>query len=474
MTQPSYLPEVFSFDSASAVPLYRQLYQRVREAVDSGVLRPGDRVPATRVLAQELGLARGTVASAYSLLTAEGYLEVRGAAGCVIAAKHPPGPQPRVQRQRSTPLPLDVGGAMMPQPFQMGLPALDVFPRKVWARLAARVARATQQRHMLKETVFGAPALRASIASYLQLSRGIDCTPEQIFVTPGYRESVGLIMRALLAPGEQVWAEDPCFPPTRQLLNGLGLQAVAVPVDQDGIDVVQGMAAAPDARAAIVTPAHQSPLTVTLSGPRRLALLAWAGAARAWIIEDDYDGEFRFASRPLPALASMDKHGRVIYCGTFSKVMFPSLRLDYVVVPPALVERFEDVASLLSSGSPVLTQQIVSEFMQEGHFARHIQRMRRLYAERRELVATALTAALGKRLDIAPQSGGMHLLARTPHGIDRDIAARLREQGMAAQPLSPWYTTATPQSALLMSFTNIATAAQAEELGRRVAQALEG
>jgi GntR family transcriptional regulator/MocR family aminotransferase len=356
-------------------------------------------------------------------------------------------------------------------PFQMGLPALDAFPRKLWARLAARVVRATQQAHMIKEVAFGAPALRSAIASYLQLSRGIDCTADQVFISPGYRESAGLTMRALLQPGEEAWIEDPCFPPTRHLLAGLGMRAVPVRVDGDGIDVARGIAAAPHARAAIVTPAHQSPLTVTLSGPRRAALLAWARAAGSWIVEDDYDGEFRYTSRPLPALASLDRDGRVIYLGTFSKVLFPSLRLDYVVVPLALVERFEDVWSLNSSGSPVLTQEIVSEFIQEGHFVRHIQRMRRLYGERRELVAAALERELRGRLAVTLQAGGMHLLASTAPGADRDLAARLQRQGMAPLPLSPWYAEAPPRSALLMSFTNVATAAHAAELGRRVAEA---
>ncbi|WP_020652734.1 MocR-like pyridoxine biosynthesis transcription factor PdxR [Massilia niastensis] len=464
--------DYLSFDAASPVPLYRQIYARVREAVDTGVLRPGDRIPATRVLAQELGLARGTVAAAYALLSAEGYLEVRGAAGSVIAARHASTPRaPMTPRVR--PLPLDVGGAIAPLPFQLGLPALDAFPRKVWARMAARAARSLQTRHLVKDSAFGASSLRTAIASYLQLSRGIDCMPCQVFITSGYRDALGLVARALLAPGERAWTEDPGFPPTRQVLKGLGFGPVPVPVDEHGIDIARGAALAPDARMAVVTPAHQSPLTITMSPARRQALLDWAQATGAWVVEDDYDGEFRYTGRPLPALASMDRGERVVYCGSFSKVMFPALRLSYVVVPTSLVERFEDAASLVSNGSPALTQGIVCDFMQDGHFVRHIQAMRRLYAERRDYTARALAAALGSRAEIAPQAGGLHLVARVAPGADRAMAERLREHGLAPMALADFYAGPPERGALLLSFTNVTSPAQAGELARRVAQALD-
>lgn len=472
--QRDQLPACLSIDPASPEPRYRQLYQRVREAIAAGVLRPGDRIPATRWLAQELGLARGTVAAAYALLAAEGCLETRGAAGAVvtaITARELPGAQPRPNARPG--LPLDLGAGAPPLPFQMGVPALDQFPRKIWARLAARAARATQPRHMLKECAFGAPDLRCAIAAHLQLARGMRCAPGQVFVTAGYRDTLTRIARVLLAPGQQVWTEDPGFPPTRHLLGALGIEAVAVAVDGNGLDPAQGLALAPGARAAVLTPAHQAPLTVTLSTPRRRTLLDWAEANGAWLVEDDYDGEFRYAGKPPPALASMDRAGRVLHSGSFSKMMFPGLRLAYLVVPPDLVERFELDAATFGGGQPQLTQAIVLDFMQEGHFVRHIQRMRRLYGERSALLRAALLDAAGAHLAIDPQPGGMHLLARTEAAADRALAARLRALGMAPQPLSPWYAGQARAGGLLLGFANVADAAQAQALAARLAAALE-
>jgi GntR family transcriptional regulator/MocR family aminotransferase len=474
-------------DAASGVPLYRQLYLRVRDAIVAGLLKPGDRVPATRTLAQQLGLARGTVAAAYNMLTAEGYLEARGQGGSVVggrcaaaaqAASAAPVSATPVQPRGGSGI-LHANGTGAPLPFQMGLPALDAFPRKMWARLAARAARATQTRHMVRESSYGAPALRAAIAAHLHLARGIDCTANQVFVTSGYRGSMELTMRALLAPGDRVWTEDPGFPPTGELLRGAGMTPVPVPVDADGLVVGNGIALAPDARAAVVTPAHQAPLAVAMSPQRRQALLDWAQAAEAWIVEDDYDGEFRYEGKPLPALASMDRGGRVIYTGTFSKVLFPSIRLAYVVVPPGLVERFERVCSVISSGSPALTQAIVGDFIQQGYFSRHIQRMRKLYAERRALTASGLSAALGGRLRIDSPSGGMHLLAHLPEdgggnpAADRVLAERMRRHGMAPQVLSDWYAAAPARNALLLAFTNIESPEQAAELGAHIARLLD-
>jgi len=467
--------DYLSFDTGSPVPLYRQIHARVREAVDTGVLKPGDRIPATRVLAGELGLARGTVAAAYALLSAEGYLEVRGAAGSVIArgtAQREAAARPKMA-PRARPLPLDAGGAAAPLPFQMGLPALDAFPRKVWARMAARTARTLQTRHLLKESTFGAPALRTAIASYLKLSRGIDCMPCQVFVCAGYREALGLAAHALLAPGDMVWTEEPGFPPTRHLLAGLGHVPRPAPVDEHGLDVARAALLAPGARMAVVTPGHQCPLTVGMPPARRRLLLDWAAAHDAWIVEDDYDGEFRHSGRPPPALASMDRAGRVIYSGSFSKVMFPALRLSYVVVPPELVERFEDAACLVGNGCPALTQAILCEFMQDGHFVRHVQAMRRLYAERREHTARALAPAFGAHATILPQAGGLHLVAEVAPGADRLLAARLREHGLAPLALADFHAGAPTRSALLLNFTNVASSVHAEELARRVAQALD-
>jgi GntR family transcriptional regulator/MocR family aminotransferase len=275
----------------------------------------------------------------------------------------------------------------------------------------------------------------------------------------------------LFKPGDSVWVEDPGYPPTRALLAQAGMQAVPVRVDGEGLVVEAGIAQEPRARAAVVTPAHQSPLCLSLSLPRRQALLDWAERSSAWIVEDDYDGEYRYVGRPLPALKSLDRQGRVLYSGTFSKVLFPGMRLAYLVVPEEQAPRFERLCMLLAGGAPALTQAVLASFINEGHFARHIQRMRRLYSERREATAAALSSVLGNRLRIDPQPGGMHLVARLDgHQTDRELAARMLRQGLYAHALSHWSAAPDARAGLLMSFTNIVSAEQAEQLARRILQ----
>jgi GntR family transcriptional regulator/MocR family aminotransferase len=455
-------------DPSAAEPFYRQIYDRFRSAISSGLLKPGDRIPSARALTQELGLARGTVDAAYSLLAAEGYIQARGQAGTIVT--------PDLKPRTSTIAKPRLHGGNEPAsfrpdsilPFQMGLPALDVFPRKIWARLGARCVRAMQPSDMVHPAVYGLQQLRAEIATYLHVSRGIRCSPSQVFVTSGYRHTLELIGHALLKAGDRVWVEDPGYPPTRELLGHMHMATVPVPVDHDGMVVSDGIKVAPRARAAVVTPAHQSPLCVSLSLPRRLALLDWAARQKAWIVEDDYDGEYRYVSRPLPALKSLDRDGRVLYAGTFSKVLLPSLRLAYLVVPETQVERFEQISQTFAGGSPQLTQAIVTAFITDGHFARHIQRMRKLYAERREATTVGLANVLGKHVRIDSPPGGMHLILRLQgRRSDRRLVARMREAGLYAEALTDW-TTGDGASALLLNFTNIDSMATAENLGKRL------
>jgi GntR family transcriptional regulator/MocR family aminotransferase len=464
------ISKISPLDPTAAEPFYRQIYDRFRSAIASGLLNPGDRIPSARALTKELGLARGTIETAYSLLAAEGYIQARGQAGTIVT----PGLKPRVPV--ASPLPQsDSDSAAISfrpdsiLPFQMGLPALDAFPRKIWARLGARCARAMQPSDMVHPAVYGLPELRAQIAAYLQVSRGISCAPSQVFVTSGYRHTIALIAHALLKAGDRVWLEDPGYPPTREILGHMDIATVSVPVDGDGMVVSDGVKLAPRARAAVVTPAHQSPLCVSLSLPRRLALLDWATRQNAWIIEDDYDGEYRYVSRPLPALKSLDRDGRVLYSGTFSKVLFPSLRLAYLVVPETQVERFEQITQALAAGSPELTQAIVTAFITEGHFARHIQRMRKLYAERREAAAAGLDNVLGKHIRIDSPPGGMHLILRLQgRRSDRRLVARMREEGLYAEALTDWTMNRDGDAALLVNFTNIDSQRTAENFGRRM------
>jgi GntR family transcriptional regulator/MocR family aminotransferase len=464
--------KISPLDPTATEPFYRQIYDRFRGAIARGVLKPGHRIPSARALAKELGLARGTIEEAYSLLVAEGYIQARGQAGTIVT----PGLKPQMPIASSAPQSNSgiAAAGFRPDsilPFQMGLPALDMFPRKIWARLGARCVRAMQPSDMVHPAVYGLPALRAEIAAYLQVSRGISCSPSQILVTSGYRHTIELIAHSLLKAGDRVWLENPGYPPTRELLGHMHIAAVSVPVDREGMIVSDGLKLAPRARAAVVTPAHQSPLCVSLSLPRRLALLDWATRSNAWVIEDDYDGEYRYVSRPLPALKSLDRDGRVLYAGTFSKVIFPSIRLAYLVVPETQVERFEQITQVFAAGSPELTQAIVTAFITEGHFARHIQRMRKLYAERREATAAGLESVLGKHLRIDSQPGGMHLILRLQgRRSDRRLVARMREESLYAEALTDWTMGSDGASALLLNFTNIDSQRTAENLGRRISR----
>jgi GntR family transcriptional regulator/MocR family aminotransferase len=468
MTRPiNSLP---TLDPTSKEPIYRQLYWRFRGAISDGVLAPGERIPAARALAKELGLARGTVDTAYSLLAAEGYIQSRGQAGTVVAAGlNVRQAMARTEQALSPAIRDSVRHKAPVLPFQMALPALDEFPRKIWAQIGARCVRATGVPEMANPSAQGLESLRNAIASYLQVARGISCQPSQVFVTSGYRNTLMLIVHALLQPGDRVLAENPGYPPTRQLLEYMQIAVEPVPVDQDGMQVTQGLNQLPSARAAIVTPAHQSPLCMSLSLPRRLELLEWASRAQAWIIEDDYDGEYRYVSRPLPALKSLDREGRVLYAGTFSKVLFPGIRIAYLVVPPAEVERFEQVARTFLGGVPELTQAMVTTFITEGHFARHIQRMRKLYGERRAAAVKGLSKVLGEHIRIDAQPGGMHLILRlTRPQSDRALVERLLHAGIYAEALSECCIGAETHSGLMLGFANIVSQASAEQLGQRI------
>lgn len=462
--------KISPLDSTAADPYYRQIYERFRGAIATGLLKPGDRIPSARALTKELGLARGTIEAAYSLLAAEGYIQARGQAGTIVTPglkTRPPVTDVRPRARRT-----DAPPSFRPEsilPFQMGLPALDEFPRKIWARLGARCVRAMQPADMAHPSVYGLQELRAGIATYLQVSRGINCAPSQVFVTSGYRHTLALIGHALLEKGDRVWLEEPGYPPTRELLAHMHMAAVPVPVDHEGIVVSEGVKRAARARAAVVTPAHQSPLCVSLSLPRRLALLDWAARTSSWIVEDDYDGEYRYVSRPLPALKSLDRDGRVLYAGTFSKVLFPGVRLAYLVVPESQVERFEEIIQVTAGGSPQLTQAIVASFIAEGHFARHIQRMRKLYGERREATIAGLESVLGKHVRIDSQPGGMHVILRLQgRQSDRRLVARMLAQGLYGEALTDWTMDREGSSALLVSFTNIDSRSTAETLARRL------
>ena len=499
-------PLSIEIDRQKSAPIYLQICERFRTAIAAGHLRPGDRVPALRSLATQLNTARGTVELAYTILVDEGYLQMRGAAGTFVSPSLPASvmrsshaqsiPVPQATRSakgtgtprtpgsaQPAPRQLAIAAAMSgePRPLQPGLPALDAFPCKVWNRLVSHRARSGERAMLAYPDPTGYRPLREHIATYLGLSRGVSCLPEQVFVTGGYRATLELVLRSLARPNDRVWYEDPGYLLARGFLAETGVQLVPVPVDSEGIDVERGTQLDAQARFALVTPSHQSPLGHTLSLARRVALLDWAEQASRWIVEDDYDSEFRYLGRPLPALKSLDRRDCVIYCGTFSKVMFPGLRLAYVVVPERAIERVGRVACSMNAGSPTLFQAAVADFIEQGHFARHLKRMRALYGERRMLIVHALKQAFGERLIVELPPGGIQFAVQFtegPNGPVDDVAfaSRARDAGLAVLPLSSWYANArAPQTprGFVVGFANVANAGQAARLARALRACLD-
>jgi GntR family transcriptional regulator/MocR family aminotransferase len=460
-----------TLDPADAGPLYLQIANRLRAAVVSGQLACGARLPSARTLAAQLGIARGTVDTAYDLLAGEGAIEPRGAAGTIVSNRMTarvaePAQRPMLFGKR----PPSFESAALP--FRMGLPALDEFPRKPWSNLVVRAARAGGAEQLGYPDPAGHLPLRRAIAAYLGVARGIACSAEQILITNGFQGALSLARQVLVRPGDPVWVEDPGYPPTRQALEAGGAKLVPVRVDRDGMRVAAGIVAAPKARLAVVTPAHQSPLGVALSLPRRLALLEWAADAGAWVLEDDYDGEFRYTGHPLPALKSLDRGERVLYAGSFSKTLYPALRLGYLVAPNDMTEAFLRASKLLGGGLPGLEQRVVAAFMEQGGFARHIRRMRALYGKRRHALTAALIRVFGEGVDVELESGGMHLLARFPGAEDDGVLARRSmAAGLAPTALSSLAMAHDFGQGLLLSFTNIAES-EAEAMARRLEAAI--
>ncbi|WP_084305923.1 PLP-dependent aminotransferase family protein [Bradyrhizobium sp. ARR65] len=453
-------------------PIHRQIYDHFRSAITTGQLRPGDRLPSARSLAQQLSVARGTVDTAYAMLTGEGYVVSRRALGTIVSPHLPSLAARRAATERrDAPLPLQPA-QREPRPFQLGLPALDAFPRKLWSRLVAREARALSAADMAYPDGAGYWPLREAIAAYLAVGRGAICSARQVVITSGYQGALGLIIRALLKPKDKVWFEDPCYHLARAAFEAAGTRIIPVPVDAEGMRVSEGIARAPDARLAVVTPSHQSPLGVALSLPRRLSLLSWAAEARAIIVEDDYDGEFHYAGRPLPALKSLDRGGCVIYAGSLSKVLFPGLRLGYLVLPDDLADAFERTIRNSDARIATFEQRVVAGFMTEGHFARHLKRMRSLYAERRQALADALKNVFGDRVIVDLQPGGMHLIARFASlRRDSELASKAEAAGFAVEPLSRRAIRPGCGDGLLLGFTNVA-GQDAQRLCRRLANAI--
>jgi GntR family transcriptional regulator / MocR family aminotransferase len=466
------MAKVDSFQDLALAPpptgtdLWRWLYEGLRSAILDGRLRSGTKLPSSRNLATQYGVSRGTVAMAFDQLLLEGYTSSRVGSGTFVSSRTPPlQPRPTASPRRlssATWKSLEAVEVLAApkwpaRAFRAFEPALDLFPTQLWARTAARVLRNAPKSIYGHGDAAGYAPLRRAIADYVGQSRGVRCSPEQVLVTSGTQQALDLISRLLLEPGDAVWMEDPGYPLARLALQNYGARIVPVPVDRDGLIVSVGKALAPRATLAYVTPANQFPLGVTMIAERRIALLDWAKKSNAWIIEDDYDAEYRYFGHPVASLQSVDRSGSVIYVGTFTKMLFNALRLGFLILPGNLVEPFERARSLVDRHPPTLDQAILAEFILEGHFGRHVRKMRQTYSERMLALKAAADKHLTGLLDVVPAAAGMKTIGWLPPRLsDTDIARRAAEKKLEVLPLSSFALQQRQQPALILGFAGIA------------------
>jgi GntR family transcriptional regulator / MocR family aminotransferase len=496
---PSGWAELYAWqvERDNGTPLFRQVYLEIRSAILSRRLLPGTKLPSTRALASRLGMARASVVSAYEQLLAEGYLSGKVGSGTYISSDLPEPierrPRARTHTALARPprLPARVKAleALVastaesdPRPFNPGRCSVDARTLEAWRVLSRQAVRALGPVHLGYSDARGLIELRTAICDYLGAARAVRCTPEQIVVTSGTQQAIDISIRVLLEPGDEVWVEDPGYSLTWASLTAARATCRPIPVDRHGLDVAAGIRLASRARAAFVTPSHQFPLGVMLSMPRRLELLAWAREAGAWIVEDDYDSEFRYAGRPLASLQGLDDGERTIYVGTLNKLLFPGVRIGYAVVPPALLRAFVNARYLMDRHPPSLGQTVAAEFMRQGHFAGHIRRVRLAHRDQRDALVSELrrTASDGVTVDAPDQ--GKHLIAYLGRGLsDVAVEETAHRRGVVARAISRMYRKAPPRSGLLLGFTGYtieaivsAAASLAGVIGERPARAIVG
>ena len=455
----------WQLERGSRTPLTRQIYMQVRSAVLSGALCPGTRVPSSRAMASKLGVARASVVSAYEQLLAEGYVESRRGSGTFISTQLTGLPSRQRRAPRAIKRAVPTSAQTFPdfersavqsdaRAFNTGRTLIDARTAETWRSLTHRAVRRLGANDLGYTDPAGLAELRGNICEYLRAARAVRCDPEQVVITGGTQQAIDIAIRVLLAPGDEVWVEDPGYPLTHAQLLLAKTRPHAIPVDSQGLMVDAGRRTAPRARAAFVTPSHQFPTGVTLSMARRLELLAWARQSGAFIVEDDYTSEFRYSGPPLASLQGLDDTEQVIYVGTLNKALFPGLRIGYAVVPRALLQAFVSARYLIDRQPATLQQAVVSEFMQLGHFAAHIRRMRELYREQRDALAQTLMRRAGNRLDVAVPDQGMHLVAYLRDGSsDMAIEAAARRAGIVVRAISRFYRTARPRPGLMLGFS---------------------
>jgi len=479
----------FSIDSQSGEPLHRQLYNELRTAILGGRLPTACRLPASRELSQVTGLSRNTVLSAYDQLIAEGYIVSRAGSGTYVASSLPdqvlsgPAMEPVPHTERGTRRMSAFGERLRSQPFRRwpplqsgpmlfraGLPALDQFPMDIWRRLSDKRMRLRSIKTLAYDEPQGYRPLREAISAHLAAARGARCSPDQILIVSGSQQAIAIISQVLVQEGDTVLFEDPGYFAARSVFEASGARLAPVPVDDEGFDVAAAVRSAPDARLAYITPSHQNPTGVTMSLPRRRALLQWAETSGSWILEDDNASECRYRGRPLAALQGIDPHGRVLYAGTFSKVMFSSLRLGYLVAPPDVLPAMVRARELMDRQSPGLQQATMADFMIEGHFSRHLRRMRTLYASRLEALMRAVREHASDLLEVAECEGGLNRVAWLPSGLeDTDAVQALNAEGFACLPLSEFRVRPGGRSGLVLGFAGMSEELIATSLKRMAA-----
>jgi len=471
------IPFIMLDEKRTSCPIYKQIYDTIRRSILSGEFESNMQLPATRLLAEQLGVSRMTVINAYEQLFAEGYLEGKIGAGTFVASHLPEEflQTPRIEiekkevktHQRKLNLSkkgislLKKSGTILQchratsfTAFQHGITAVDKFPFEVWAKIAQKFYRKPPREMLGYGDSAGFRPLREAVAAHLESTRGVRCSPDQVVIINGTQQGVDLIGRVLLDPQDKVWMEEPCYLGARDTFASMGARIVHVEVDDEGFDLKQAQRQCKTARLVYVTPSHQFPLGVTMSLARRLSLLKWASGNEAWIIEDDYNSEYRYTGRPLASLQGLDCDGRVIYLGTFSKTIFPSLRLGCLVVPPDLIDVFTAARALSDLHSPVINQAILAEFIAEGHLARHVRRMRGFYEERQEILITEVKKKLGGLLDISKMEAGMHLIGWLPKDVDdKTVSQKAAEVNLQITPVSAYRNRESMHNGLMFGYT---------------------
>ena len=492
------LPLRVSPDRRSKASLYHQIYEGLRSAILDGRLESGTRLPSTRAAAEELGVSRNTVVAVFEQLAAEGFVRSRVGDGTRVADMEPEllsrpartasGRSDRTRERRSALAAgsgLSARGAAIvgvardsPAPahgaFEPGLPDIATFPHRVWARILARHARDPERARLGYGNAAGDARLRAAIAAYVAATRGVGCVPDQVVVVTGAQAALDLCARLLLDPGDPAWIEEPGYAGARAALLGAGARLEPIPVDADGLDVAAGEDRCPTARLAYITPSCQYPLGATLSLERRLLLLDWAERAGAFVIEDDYDSEYRYRGRPIAAVQGIDPNGRVAYVGTFSKTMFPGLRVGYVIAPEGLEAAFAHAVRNTGQTVPQPVQGALAEFIDAGHYGRHVRRMRALYARRQALLIALVREHLGDVLELVPCEAGMQVAGWIPEDMnDHAVAAAGARAGLALSPLSRYWLGTGARAGLNLGYAGVSEPVP-EETVPRLARVIRG